>query len=192
MTYRASGGLRTRDWGIMPIKISCQINVAPLCLGPDPQKSEVEGCGTSDASWIASMPVGFRWGRGDFGKGGVWGCGRPADHDQEYIEDEEGDCDVVEECGLRQIWPELVGRPEEKGDGKHDCLGKFPARRAMHHLVDEVSKSDQRQRESGEEIMASCGKALWKGIPNEQNYDVCQRYDTQDYRKSPVSPVKTK
>src|SRR5665213_1200219 len=61
----------------------------------------------------------------------------------------------------------------------------------MHHLVDEVSKSDQRQRESGEEIMASCGKALWKGIPNEQNYDVCQRYDTQDYRKSPVSPVKT-
>src|ERR1035437_9998647 len=39
--------------------------------------------------------------------------------------------------------------------------------------------------------MASGGKALWKCIPNEQNCNVCQRYDTEDYGKSPVGPVET-
>ena len=73
-------------------------------------------------------------------EGLVGGGSRPANNDQEDIEDEERDGEIVEDHRLIVVWPELVGRPEEKGGGQQDCLDPLPGRRAMHALVQKVHK----------------------------------------------------
>ena len=80
--------------------------------------------------------VGFREGLIGRGSG-------PADDDQKDIEDEESDSEIVEDCGLMGVWPELVGRPEEKCGGQQDGLEPLSGWRPMHALVQQIHKRDE-------------------------------------------------
>jgi hypothetical protein len=60
-----------------------------------------------------------------FGKGFVGRSRRPADDDEEHIENEERDRDVVEESGKAGLGPELIAGPEEKRDRQQDRLREF-------------------------------------------------------------------
>ena len=97
--------------------------------------------------WVgrgSSLRFCLAWG---FGEGLVGGGGWPADDDQEYIQDEESDGYVVEENRLLRVGPDLVGSPEEEGDGQQDGFDPFEERRPMRALIDEIGEGNQGQRE---------------------------------------------
>jgi len=129
--------------------------------------------------------------RAGLGKGFVWGCGRPADHDQKHIEDEERDGNVVEECRLAEVRPELIGSPKEKGNCQQDCLDDFKARRPMRGLVDEIGEGDHGQRKCGQKVMRPGRKELGKSVPYEQHRNASQRDCAENHRESAMRPVKT-
>jgi len=121
----------------------------------------------------------------------VWRCRRPADHCQKHIKHKECNGNVVEECRLGQIWPELIGRPKEEGYCEQDCFDDLQSRRPMRRLIDEVGQGDQGKRKCGEKVMRPCGKEPGKCVPNEEHCDTCQRDYTKDHREGSVVPVKT-
>ena len=90
---------------------------------------------------ILRLAVGFR--EGLVGRGR-----RPSNNYQEDIEDEERDGEIVEDRRLMVVWPELVGRPEEKCGGQQDRFEPLPGRRPMNTLVQEVGKRNQGKRQS--------------------------------------------
>ena len=75
------------------------------------------------------------------------------------------DRNVVEQCRLRQIRPELVGCPEQKCRRQHDRLHQFHRRWPMRHLVNQVGESDHRQGKSGEKLVAPSWKQSRKRRP---------------------------
>jgi hypothetical protein len=127
-----------------------------------------------------------------FAKGAVRRCSRPPDNHQKNVENKQSDRDVVEQCRLRQIRPELIGRPEQKGNSQHDRLHKFHCGWPMRNLVDQVRKSDHSQRKSGKDLMTSRWKAPRSDIPGQQSRDARKRDGPESGSKESLASDKTR
>lgn len=114
----------------------------------------------------------------------------PADHDEKYIEDKERDGDVVEEHGLGNIGPELIGCPEEEGDREKDRLENLQPSGAVSGLVGEVGNGDHGEWKRAKNIVGFGRKEARSSVPGQQYGDAGKGDEAENDRESPMCPIK--
>jgi len=143
------------------------------------------------AAWTTRRPALSRCPRIRLGKRPVRRCHRPSDHHQEYIQHEKRNRNVVEQRRLRQVRPQLIRSPEQKGNRQHRRLHKLHPWRPVRNLVHKVRNRNHGQRKCRQKIMAPGWKHPRNRIPGKQHSHARQCHHSKCHRQRPVSPVQT-
>ena len=124
------------------------------------------------------------------GEGFVGRGGGPAGDDEEDIEDEERDGEVVVEVGARGAGPELIGGPEQEGDGEQRGLEELGRAGAADGLIDEIGDGDEGERQCAQKIMRAGGEERGDCVPDEQDGHSDESEDTEKQWGGAVGAVK--